>query len=345
MSRRFKGNKEPEDSIRNETKEEPKEETFAERRKRRLAEREKQRQSLTQTTKEQEQENNIVKEVKEEKKEPIRYTRRFRTSHQQKPKEEEKEINKDKNNNNNDINNNININNNKKEKEKEKENEKKILEMKKEYDKIKETNKNIITKDLEQKEEQEEQKEKDNEENIVVDISGQAFNTKLEELSKLAKTTQLDYFFEGTYCDIKDPNTNQWKTGLVLERTDTEAKIKYYYSNINKTIFTYNVSDAIDKDIAMFRKYTQEENYYYNNAYQKMKHEAVTNPKLFEAKAALKVLCSMKNFSNKEFDEAFESPLEIIQELRGKLYYIFLNIINDNFQFEYVEERKIRYRK
>ena len=339
MSRRFKGNKEPEDSIRNETKEEPKEETFAERRKRRLAEREKQRQSQTTKEKEQEQENNIVKEVKEEKKEPIRYTRRFRTSNQQKPKEEEKEIKTDKNNNN-DINNNININNNKKEKEKENENEKKILEMKKEYDKIKETNKNIITKDLEQKEEQEEQKEKDNEENIVVDISGQAFNTKLEELSKLAKTTQLDYFFEGTYCDIKDPNTNQWKTGLVLERTDTEAKIKYYYSNINKTIFTYNVSDAIDKDIAMFRKYTQEENYYYNNAYQKMKHEAVTNPKLFEAKAALKVLCSMKNFSNKEFDEAFESPLEIIQELRGKLYYIFLNIINDNFQFEYVEEQK-----
>ena len=90
----------------------------------------------------------------------------------------------------------------------------------------------------------------------------------------------------------------------------------------------------------MFRKFTQEENYYYNNAYQKMKAEAVTNPRLFEAKAALKVLCSMKNFSNKEFDEAFESPLEIIQELRGKLYYIFLNIINDNFQFEYVEEQK-----
>ena len=48
----------------------------------------------------------------------------------------------------------------------------------------------------------------------------------------------------------------------------------------------------------------------------------------------------MKNFSNKEFDDAFESPLEIVQELRGKLYYIFLNIINDNFQFEYVEEQK-----
>ena len=90
----------------------------------------------------------------------------------------------------------------------------------------------------------------------------------------------------------------------------------------------------------MFRKFTQEENYYYNNAYQKMKNEAVTNPKLFEAKAALKVLCNMKNFTNKEFDEAFESPLEIVQELRGKLYYIFLNIINNNFQFEYVEEQK-----
>ena len=171
-------------------------------------------------------------------------------------------------------------------------------------------------------------------------MNDKAFNEKLEELSKLAKTTQLDYFFEGTYCDIKDQYTNQWKTGLVLERTDEEVKIKYYYSNINKTIFTFRVSDAIDKDIAMFRKNTQEENYYYNNAYQKMRDTAVTNPMLFEAKAALKVLCSMKHFSNKEFDEAFESPLEIVQELRGKLYYIFLNIVNNNFQFEYVEEQK-----
>ena len=339
MSRRFKSNKEPEDSIKKETKEEPKEESFAERRRRRIAEREKLKQ------KEKEKENTEKEEIqleppkeepKEEKKEPIRYTRRFRTSNQQKPKEEEKpkqeeikqeEIPKDKNNSNN----NDNIDN------KKTENDNKILEMKKQYDKIKQNNKDIIEENEETKKDEE---EKDKEENIDIDISGQAFNNKLEELSKLAKTTQLDYFFEGTYCDIKDPNTNQWKTGLVLERTDTEAKIKYYYSNINKTIFTYNVSDAIDKDIAMFRKFTQEENYYFNNAYQKMKNEAVTNPKLFEAKAALKVLCSMKNFSNKEFDDAFESPLEIIQELRGKLYYIFLNIINDNFQFEYVEEQK-----
>ena len=339
MSRRFKSNKEPEDSIKKETKEEPKEESFAERRRRRIAEREKLKQ------KEKEKENTEKEEIqleppkeepKEEKKEPIRYTRRFRTSNQQKPKEEEKpkqeeikqeEIPKDKNNSNN----NDNIDN------KKAENDNKILEMKKQYDKIKQNNKDIIQENEEPKKDEE---EKDKEENIDIDISGQAFNNKLEELSKLAKTTQLDYFFEGTYCDIKDPNTNQWKTGLVLERTDTEAKIKYYYSNINKTIFTYNVSDAIDKDIAMFRKFTQEENYYFNNAYQKMKNEAVTNPKLFEAKAALKVLCSMKNFSNKEFDDAFESPLEIIQELRGKLYYIFLNIINDNFQFEYVEEQK-----
>ena len=339
MSRRFKSNKEPEDSIKKETKEEPKEESFAERRRRRIAEREKLKQ------KEKEKENTEKEEIqleppkeepKEEKKEPIRYTRRFRTSNQQKPKEEEKpkqeeikqeEIPKDKNNSNN----NDNIDN------KKTENDNKILEMKKQYDKIKQNNKDIIEESEEPKKDEE---EKDKEENIDIDISGQAFNNKLEELSKLAKTTQLDYFFEGTYCDIKDPNTNQWKTGLVLERTDTEAKIKYYYSNINKTIFTYNVSDAIDKDIAMFRKFTQEENYYFNNAYQKMKNEAVTNPKLFEAKAALKVLCSMKNFSNKEFDDAFESPLEIIQELRGKLYYIFLNIINDNFQFEYVEEQK-----
>ena len=339
MSRRFKSNKEPEDSIKKETKEEPKEESFAERRRRRIAEREKLKQ------KEKEKENTEKEEIqleppkeepKEEKKEPIRYTRRFRTSNQQKPKEEEKpkqeeikqeEIPKDKNNSNK----NDNIDN------KKTENDNKILEMKKQYDKIKQNNKDIIQENEEPKKDEE---EKDKEENIDIDISGQAFNNKLEELSKLAKTTQLDYFFEGTYCDIKDPNTNQWKTGLVLERTDTEAKIKYYYSNINKTIFTYNVSDAIDKDIAMFRKFTQEENYYFNNAYQKMKNEAVTNPKLFEAKAALKVLCSMKNFSNKEFDDAFESPLEIIQELRGKLYYIFLNIINDNFQFEYVEEQK-----
>ena len=213
--------------------------------------------------------------------------------------------------------------------------------MKKQYDKIEINDDNIKEEENQNNNNINNKKEeKEEEENIKVDLSGQAFNNKLEELSKLAKTTQLDYFFEGTYCDIKDQYTNQWKTGVVLERTDTEVKIKYYYSNINKTIFTFNVSDAIDKDIAMFRKFTQEENYYYNNAYQKMRGEAVTNPRLFEAKAALKVLCSMKNFSNKEFDEAFESPLEIIQELRGKLYYIFLNIINNNFQFEYVEEQK-----
>ena len=188
--------------------------------------------------------------------------------------------------------------------------------------------------------EEKEEPVEDEEEKINVDVNGKAFNDKLEELTKLAKTTQLDYFFEGTYCDIKDQYTTQWKTGVVVERTDDEVKIKYYYSNINKTIFTFNVSDAIDKDIALFRKNTPEENYYYNNAYQKMRSTAVTNPMLFEAKAALRVLTTMKHFSNKEFDLAFESPLEIIQELRGKLYYIFLNIVNNNFQFEYVEEEK-----
>ena len=216
--------------------------------------------------------------------------------------------------------------------------------MKNQYDKIKinskiEENEEKIKNKL-SKEKPKEEPEEEEEEEINIDVSGKAFNEKLEELSKLAKTTQLDYFFEGTYCDIKDQYTNQWKTGLVLERTDEEVKIKYYYSNINKTVFTFKVVDAIDKDIAMYRKNTQEENYYYNNAYQKMRDTAVTNPMLFEAKAALKVLCSMKHFSNKEFDEAFESPLEIVQELRGKLYYIFLNIINNNFQFEYVEEQK-----
>ena len=51
-----------------------------------------------------------------------------------------------------------------------------------------------------------------------------------------------------------------------------------------------------------------------------MRSTAVTNPMLFEAKAALRVLTTMKHFSNKEFDLAFESPLEIIQELRMGKY-------------------------
>ena len=367
MYRRYKEKKEPEDNVKKETKEEPKEETFAERRRRRLAERaerEKQREKEKEKEKQEIKEEEIQppKEEKkpEDKPEPKRYTRRFKKDIQQKQTNEEKEIKQEEKekqkeikleeeniNTNNDNNDNINkekeyikdnnINNdNNIEKNINIENEKKISSMKKEYDKLKITPESISDEKPEDK--PDDKQEEDT--NQVIDLSGEAFNNKLEELSKLAKTTQLDYFFEGTYCDIKDPNTSQWKTGLVLERTDTEAKIKYYYSNINKTIFTFNVSDAIDKDIAMFRKYTQEENYYFNNAYQKMKSEAVTNPRLFEAKAALKVLCNMKNFSNKEFDEAFESPLEIIQELRGKLYYIFLNIINDNFQFEYVEEQK-----
>ena len=64
--------------------------------------------------------------------------------------------------------------------------------MKKQYDKIKQNNKDIIGENEETKKDEE---EKDKEENIDIDISGQAFNNKLEELSKLAKTTQLDYFF------------------------------------------------------------------------------------------------------------------------------------------------------
>ena len=342
MRRRFKEKKEEPEDTKREVKEEPKkEETFAERRRRRLAEREKQKEKEKEQIKEEElQTPKEEKPIEEKPKpEPIRYTRRFKRDIQKQEQKEEKQEEKQEENNNdkelkNDDNNNLNnniIN----------ENEKKISEMKKQYDKIEINDDNIKEEENQNNNNINNKKEeKEEEENIKVDLSGQAFNNKLEELSKLAKTTQLDYFFEGTYCDIKDQYTNQWKTGVVLERTDTEVKIKYYYSNINKTIFTFNVSDAIDKDIAMFRKFTQEENYYYNNAYQKMRGEAVTNPRLFEAKAALKVLCSMKNFSNKEFDEAFESPLEIIQELRGKLYYIFLNIINNNFQFEYVEEQK-----
>ena len=342
MRRRFKEKKEEPEDTKREVKEEPKkEETFAERRRRRLAEREKQKEKEKEQIKEEElQTPKEEKPIEEKPKpEPIRYTRRFKRDIQKQEQKEEKQEEKQEENNNdkelkNDDNNNLNnniIN----------EKEKNISEMKKQYDKIEINDDNIKEEENQNNNNINNKKEeKEEEENIKVDLSGQAFNNKLEELSKLAKTTQLDYFFEGTYCDIKDQYTNQWKTGVVLERTDTEVKIKYYYSNINKTIFTFNVSDAIDKDIAMFRKFTQEENYYYNNAYQKMRGEAVTNPRLFEAKAALKVLCSMKNFSNKEFDEAFESPLEIIQELRGKLYYIFLNIINNNFQFEYVEEQK-----
>ena len=354
MSKRFREKKEEPEDRKREIKEEPKEETFAERRRRRIAEREKLRQQEKEKEKIKQEEPLIQKEEKKpeenQKPEPKVYTRRFRRNFQQQKQEEKKQEEKKEENIEDDINNNNNIKPNQII-----ETDKKVVELKEQYDKVK-INKEEIIKEEPNQDQNQKEKEIDNkdindkdinnedknkeEENIVIDLSGQAFNTKLEELSKLAKTTQLDYFFEGTYCDIKDPNTNQWKTGLVLERTDTEVKIKYYYSNINKTIFTYNVTDAIDKDIAMFRKFTQEENYYFNNAYQKMKSEAVTNPRLFEAKAALKVLCSMKAFSNKEFDQAFESPLEIVQELRGKLYYIFLNIINNNFQFEYVEEQK-----
>ena len=378
MKRRYQTKKQPKEEEEEEEvqKQPPKEESFAERRRKRLEkerqrqkerEKEKKKQEKKEEEKKQpqkftrkyrrpkkeekkeeseEEEEEEEESEEEEKKADKKYQKRIQSSrynkvNEEKEKERErerekviqkrKEILKEK----------------EKEKEKERkiENEKKIKEMKNQYDKVKQNSK--IEEDTEkkpkkkfQKEKESEDEDEEEEEEKNVDISGKAFNEKLEELSKLAKTTQLDYFFEGTYCDIKDQYTSQWKTGLVLERTDEEVKIKYYYSNINKTIFTFKVSDAIDKDIAMFRKNTQEENYYYNNAYQKMRDTAVTNPMLFEAKAALKVLCSMKHFSNKEFDEAFESPLEIVQELRGKLYYIFLNIINNNFQFEYVEEQK-----
>ena len=358
----------------------PKEETYAERRRKRLAERkkQKQREKEEESKKEEEkkteeaevpkytrryrrakqeekkeeehnsdnEENSKIKQ-KEEKNEK-KYEKRIKSSRYRSrdddQEEKEKEIQRKKEEEELKEKEKEKEREREKEKKREKENEKKIQEMKNQYDKIKinskiEENEEKIKNKL-SKEKPKEEPEEEEEEEINIDVSGKAFNEKLEELSKLAKTTQLDYFFEGTYCDIKDQYTNQWKTGLVLERTDEEVKIKYYYSNINKTVFTFKVVDAIDKDIAMFRKNTQEENYYYNNAYQKMRDTAVTNPMLFEAKAALKVLCSMKHFSNKEFDEAFESPLEIVQELRGKLYYIFLNIINNNFQFEYVEEQK-----
>ena len=376
MKRRYQIKKKPKEEEEEEEVQEqpPKEESFAERRRKRL-EKERQRQKereeeiKKQEKKEEEkkqpqkftrkyrrpkkeekkeeseeEEEEEEESEEEEKKADKKYQKRIQSSRynkvndeKEKEREREKVIQKRK-----EI-----LKEKEKEKEKERkiENEKKIKEMKNQYDKVKQNSK--IEEDTEkkpkkkfQKEKESEDEDEEEEEEKNVDISGKAFNEKLEELSKLAKTTQLDYFFEGTYCDIKDQYTSQWKTGLVLERTDEEVKIKYYYSNINKTIFTFKVSDAIDKDIAMFRKNTQEENYYYNNAYQKMRDTAVTNPMLFEAKAALKVLCSMKHFSNKEFDEAFESPLEIVQELRGKLYYIFLNIINNNFQFEYVEEQK-----
>ena len=357
----------------------PKEESYAERRRKRLAEREKQRQKEkeeeklkneekkseekkepTKYTRRYRRANQEEKKEEEKKEEEKKIKEEESKEREEKPeKVEKKRIKSSRYNNRNDEENEKEKERKKvkeekeekekeikkqKEKEREIENEKKIKEMKKQYDKVKINNKEKIEEDEERPKNKllkgKEESEDNEEEEDNYNMNDKAFNEKLEELSKLAKTTQLDYFFEGTYCDIKDQYTNQWKTGLVLERTDEEVKIKYYYSNINKTIFTFKVSDAIDKDISMFRKNTQEENYYYNNAYQKMRDTAVTNPMLFEAKAALKLLCSMKHFSNKEFDEAFESPLEIVQELRGKLYYIFLNIINNNFQFEYVEEQK-----
>ena len=71
----------------------------------------------------------------------------------------------------------------------------------------------------------------------------QLFNKKLSELTKISQTTQLDYFFDENYCDIKDPISNQWKTGLIIERDDDDVQIKFLNSNTNKNIYKFNVTN------------------------------------------------------------------------------------------------------
>ena len=163
----------------------------------------------------------------------------------------------------------------------------------------------------------------------------QLFNKKLSELTKISQTTQLDYFFDENYCDIKDPISNQWKTGLIIERDDDDVQIKFLNSNTNKNIYKFNVTNSNDKEIALFRKFTSEESENFNYNFIKVKENSITNTLIFEAKAMIKVLSELKDYSNQTLNDNFSSPLEMIQDIRGKIYYTFLNIINNNFQFEY----------
>ena len=163
----------------------------------------------------------------------------------------------------------------------------------------------------------------------------QLFNKKLSELTKISQTTQLDYFFDENYCDLKDPVSGQWKTGIIIQRDEDDIEVKFLNSNTNKTIYKYNVTNSNDKEIALFRKFTSEESENFNSNFVKVKENSITNPLIFETKAMIKVLSEMKDYSNKTFDDNFSSPLEMIQDIRGKIYYTFLNIINNNFKFEY----------
>ena len=163
----------------------------------------------------------------------------------------------------------------------------------------------------------------------------QLFNKKLSELTKISQTTQLDYFFDENYCDLKDPISGQWKTGIIIQRDEDDIEVKFLNSNTNKTIYKYNVTNSSDKEIALFRKFTSEESENFNSNFVKVKENSITNTLIFEAKAMIKVLSEMNDYSNKTFDDNFSSPLEMIQDIRGKIYYTFLNIINNNFKFEY----------
>ena len=131
------------------------------------------------------------------------------------------------------------------------------------------------------------------------------FNKKLSELTKISQTTQLDYFFDENYCDLKDPLSGQWKTGLIIQRDEDDIEVQFLNSNTNKTIYKYNVTNSNDKEIALFRKFTSEESENFNSNFVKVKENSITNTLIFEAKAMIKVLSEMNDYSNKTFDDNF----------------------------------------
>ena len=184
----------------------------------------------------------------------------------------------------------------------------------------------------------------ENNKNPEIDLQMEKFNKKFSELTSISKSNQLDYFFNGNYCDLLDTSTKQWRTGIVVDRDDDEVKIKFLNSMTNKTEYEFNVTNSIDKTIGHFRKYTFEENLGFNTGFVKLKDNSITKSKIIELNAYLNSLNKMEDYTNEILDNFFESPLEIIQVLRGKIYFIFDNIINNNFIFDYEDPKKIKQR-
>ena len=184
----------------------------------------------------------------------------------------------------------------------------------------------------------------ENNKNPEIDLQMEKFNKKFSELTSISKSNQLDYFFNGNYCDLLDSSTKQWRTGIVVDRDDDEVKIKFLNSMTNKTEYEFNVTNSIDKNIGHFRKFTFEENLGFNTGFVKLKDNSITKSKIIELNAYLNSLNKMEDYTNEILDNFFESPLEIIQVLRGKIYFMFDNIINNNFIFDYEDPKKIKQR-